>query len=41
MLHRSFDEFVFPIRGDGDGALHLVREFSAVDVLSCHGSSPD
>lgn len=41
MLDSSLDQFVFPIRGDCHGALHLTREFAAVYIFPCHAIAPD
>jgi hypothetical protein len=41
MLYRSVDKLILPICGDGYGAFHFTREFSAIDVFSCHGFPPD
>ena len=39
VLHSRFQQFVFVVRADRDGAMALAGHFAAVDVFPWHASS--
>lgn len=40
VLHRDFEQLPFAIGGDGNAALTLAREFTAIDVFATHPALP-